>query len=204
VKPAGANNLVLSSIPWDVFSTLTFAKEQSRDSAWRKIEVWLRRCSRACSLNFNSNFFFAVRFELGEKGGRLHAHVLLRVPRFARGFFLVAYGRKPACAKWWVHGLTKFRAIEGSDPAISYFEKLATNASGADEYERRKTDFATDMVFGEAVIRRALRQQSAPIAILQAVEGQSVTLAGIPVHWSAPAKATFLPVSVVTGAKIAR
>jgi len=162
MRPAGANNLVLSSIPWTLFCTLTFRKEQGRGAAGRKVELWLRWVARAGNLDFDSNFYYGVRYESGEKGGRLHAHSLIRLPRFALRYFLVPKGTVSVAHKRWGHGLTRFRRVDVIDPAIDYFDKLTTKTSGADRYEMRKTDFADDVVLGRAVMKRFILQQSEP------------------------------------------
>jgi len=174
--PQRPNMFVLSAIPWNVFCTLTSNREGSRNiwGAW--VDSWARWVARASRLNFRSNFFAAVRFERGEVGGRLHAHALLRIPKFALGFFLVPGRGVPVAHKRWGRGLTRFRRVLDSEPAIAYLDKLLQTEHGADAYERGKSDAARDMVLSEAVISRAVLQQSDTCAMDAAPEGPVATL----------------------------
>lgn len=153
-----ANGFLLSAVPWDVFCTLTVTRERGRESYGAAVDRWLRWVSESCNVDFHNNFFFVVRFERGEAGGRLHAHCLLRVPRFARGLFLVRPGRVCIAHRRWGLGLTRFRRVVRGDPAISYTIK-GSEGLGGDEYERRKSDLAHDLVVSAALMNRA-RQKS--------------------------------------------
>src|SRR5262245_12172504 len=104
----GASNLILSAVPWNVFGTFTVKDEISRDRLERLMDCWLHWLARSCNLNFRTNFYGAVRFERGEKFGRLHAHALLRVPRFGLRFVLASPGRISLAHRRWGLGLTKF------------------------------------------------------------------------------------------------
>jgi len=155
---AGAFNLVLSAVRWDVFGTLTYKDAPTtQESVAVHVRAWLLDVRQRLRLHEN-DFYYFVRIESGELHGRLHAHVLLRVPRAYRGLFVVPKGcRSWAVGSWW-RGMTKFRPVEEGDSAVLYVEK---DTNGADNYELTKTGRALHGEPSAALIRRYKLQQSA-------------------------------------------
>jgi len=162
---SGPYTLLLGAVPWDVFITLTYRDApMTEDSVVRHVNAWLEGVRVRLRLHKN-DFYNFVRVEGGEQFGRLHAHVLLRVPRRYRGLFVVPKPGVPWCAGLWARGYVTTRCIEGrQDPATLYVEK---DTSGANEYETAKTAKATTSYPSLALMNRALLQKSA----LEAVQG---------------------------------
>lgn len=154
----GAHSFLLSSVPWDVFCTLTYKDAPSTEEAVRRhVDDWLLKVRLQLRLHPN-NFFYFFRVESGEQHQRLHAHVLLRVPRRFRGSFLVPHGCVSWAHKAWGRGMTKFRSVDTrGDSALSYVEK---DTSGRDSYELQKTAQARHCYPSSALLMRAARQQS--------------------------------------------
>jgi len=156
----GANSLLVSAIPWSHFHTLTFRGERvpSIESAVAKGLLWLERVRILQRLPVNE-WFYILRPERGEHGGRVHLHALTRiVPRFY-GSFIVPPGCLSVGHKLWGQGMTSCRAIEGpDDPAVIYLQPDETD--GAESYESGKTERNSLLVLSPAVLTRAGLQKS--------------------------------------------
>ena len=166
----GSATFLVSAVKWDIFGSLTF-----RGIAPASADVcagiglrWLRALRVRMSVP-EPDWFWFLRVERGEAGGRLHLHVLLRVRPVFRSLFLVRQGHLCVAHRLWARGMTTFRAVEGwSDPAYSY--SLKDDSCGADSYESGKSARARYWVASPALLARAGLQQSAgdPMAGLSA------------------------------------
>jgi len=154
------NAFLVSSVPWDIFGTLTFRRVLPGESwALGTGLEWLEKVRTRLFLPVG-DYYYLLRVEGGERFGRVHLHVLLRVPNCYRSLFLTPSGIIPAAHRLWGRGLTTFRRVDSkSDPATAYTIKLET--SGADEYELKKTVRCSVCIPSEALKRRMLLQQSA-------------------------------------------
>lgn len=156
----GASTFLLDTVRWNVFGTLTFRHVPARvETVAAQGLCYLEECRKKLCLN-SADFYWYLRPEAGESGGRWHLHVVLRVPPKSFGYFVVPRG----CLSWahtaWGRGLTRFRAIrDGHDPAVLYIAKQ--ESCGADNYELAKTSRATHGIPSEALLRRAKLQKSA-------------------------------------------
>ena len=126
---------------WDYMGTFTSAcADPSSDI--RAIPKWIN--------NWNTNHHAKIRylmiFELGEKGSRLHAHVLLKdVPsEFVREYTSAEYSKLPrdvkrlyaqymtekgtrlATCPWWSFGWSTLVPVDGSPKVVSYMSKYMT------------------------------------------------------------------------------
>jgi len=156
----GASSLVLGAVPWNCFGTLTYRKAPSRPETVVAHGLdYLEKTRQLFRLHVNE-FFFFLRCEGGELNGRLHLHVLIRIPPRFRGYFLVNRGHVSWAHKNWSQGLTRFRPVRDVfDPAVDYITKQ--ESCGADAYEMAKTGRAACGVPSPALLRRAALQKSA-------------------------------------------
>lgn len=156
---SGPYAFLLASVRWDVFVTLTYKQAPTAErTVERHILGWLESVRMKLRLP-QTDYYYFYRVEGGERTGRLHGHVLLRVPRRNRGLFIVPKPGVPWCAPAWGRGYVTTRSIEGKDdPATVYVEK---DTSGANEYETIKTARATTSQPSPALLKRATLQQSA-------------------------------------------
>lgn len=152
------NTFLLSTVRWDVFCTLTFKVElRSLDRAVECGLVWLEVLRMRMRLHVN-DFYWFLRPERGELGGRVHLHALLRVRPVDRGLFVVPQGLCMA-HRLWGRGMTRFRFVEGNFDAVAwYLQKESTY--GADLYEDTKSAGCRDGVASCALLARALLQES--------------------------------------------
>lgn len=153
--------LLLGAVPWNVFGTLTFRQEvRSEQAALTQGLVWLESVRVHMRLSVSEYYWF-LRCERGEGGGRHHLHVLIRCPKWRLGWFFPGAGNLSAAHREWGRGMTRFRRVEGqSDPAMSYCCK---DSNGADQYEIGKTAGATCSLPSNALVERALLQESAGV-----------------------------------------
>jgi len=150
------NSFALSAVSWDIFGTLTFRKEVSEKVAIGRCQDWLELLRQKFYLP-ESDYYWFLRVERGERGGRVHLHVLLKVPSRFFGYFILRKGRISVAHKLWGHGLTSFRRIYSElDFATTYLMKASNMA---DAYELEKTNRA-DGIASNAVLKRARLQQS--------------------------------------------
>jgi len=150
---------ILGAVKWDIFSTLTFREEcSSVEGVVRHSLTWLEKLRVRMRMT-EAEWFWFVRPERGEAGGRLHAHVLLKVrPRYL-SLFVVPKPFICAAHRYWGRGMTTFRYIEDNyDPAAWYLQK--ENSCGADTYENLKTAAASHGVPSLALLTRASLQES--------------------------------------------
>jgi len=154
-----AFSFVLTTVTWDVFCTLTFADEVfSRETAVRYGLEFMERLRVKMRLR-ESEFYWFLRPERGDRFGRWHLHALVKVlPRY-RGLFIV----KPGFVSWmhraWGLGITKVRPVWGpEDPATLYLQ--IGESSGADLYEGQKSAAAIEGIPSGALIARALLHKS--------------------------------------------
>jgi len=155
-----ALSFVLSAVAWDAFCTLTFADEVfSRETAGRYGLEFMERLRVKMRLP-ESDFYWFLRPEQGDRFGRWHLHALVKVkPRF-RGLFIVRPGYVSWVHKAWGLGITKVRPVWGvEDPALLYLQIVET--SGADSYEGRKSAACVEGIPSGALVARALLQKSA-------------------------------------------
>lgn len=148
-----SNTALVRCVPWSVFGTLTFKDEKSESAAIVAGERWLAlvRLKLSCP---ESEFYWLLRPERGESGGRVHLHVLLRVRSCYLKFFCL--GSKLSWAvRAWRNGLSKFRPVDGvNDSSIDYIVK-PESGTGADAYENGKTQGCTNLMASRAVWKRA-------------------------------------------------
>jgi len=170
------NSFLVGAVKWDIFCTLTFKSECSRlDVAALHGLTWLDLLRVKMRLNQNEWFWF-LRPERGEHGGRVHLHALIRVRPVDRGLFLVPKGLLCQAHKVWGKGMTTFRAVEDSlDPAVIYIQK--EDSCGADGYESSKTAASSMGIPSPALILRAGLQQSEGNAHTVGVTASGNTLA---------------------------
>lgn len=134
---AEAFNLMLSSVPWNLFATLTVREEMSLERLRLNVERWLKWVAHINGQKFR-RLVYVVRYEHGELGHRLHCHSLIVVPEERLTYFVVRAPYVPRAHVVWGQGRTKFRRVDiENDPAVAYI--LKQDASGADSYEFRKT-----------------------------------------------------------------
>lgn len=153
----GPWTFALTAVPWNVFGTLTFRREQSRvESAAASGLNWLSKV-RLKIRRREEDFYFFLRVERGESLGRLHLHVLLWVPWSSVGWFVPGKGRVPAAHKCWGLGLTTFRLLDGlGDSAIPY--TIKPDEFGGDVYEITKTSRSPNAIPSDALLRRVAQQ----------------------------------------------
>ena len=146
-------SLALSRIDWTVFCSLTFRKEPSEASAIVAAEKLLKWAAHIQRMRFK-DMEFVIRIETGERTGRRHLHLLLRVDRRFMGYFVVQAGRSSIARKWWIkhYGIAQFRRIEsGCDSAVAYITKDMD--AGADIYELAKAARSTHLIISPTALR---------------------------------------------------
>lgn len=153
-----ANMFLLRACLWSVFGTLTFKAEKSEEGVTRAGLSWLDAVRLKLSVP-ESEFYWILRPERGEAGGRLHLHVLLRV----RPCFLSLFWIGPCKVSWavrsWRHGLSRFRLVDGlQDSSLEYIVKPESGI-GADAYEGTKTQGCARLLASNAVVNRGRRQK---------------------------------------------
>lgn len=160
---AGPFSLLLSVVKWDVFATLTYREAPStEETVLRHGAEYLETIRQKLRLH-RHDFYWVARIERGEKFGRLHLHLLIRVPPVKIGLFCLSAKRVPWAHEAWSRGMTSFRRIVSrQDVATNYVVKGET--CGATEYELCKTGRGSSVILSQALIQRALLQQSAGIA----------------------------------------
>lgn len=158
-----AFNLLLSSVPWNLFATLTTREQVSENALRLNVERWLKWIAHVCGQKFR-RLVFVVRFERGEVGQRLHCHVLIVVPQDRLTYFVVRSPYVPRAHREWGLGLTKFRRVDiENDPAVGYI--LKPDASGADRYEFSKTARALHLVVSKGLWRIARLTSKGPTGL---------------------------------------
>jgi len=153
------NTFILGAAKWDIFCTLTYADEcTSVEGVTRHGLAWLEKLRVRMRMQ-ETEWFWFLRPERGESGGRFHLHALLKVrPRYLT-LFVVPKPFICAAHRYWGRGMTTFRYIEDqSDPAVLYLQK--ENTCGADTYENLKTAAASHGVPSLALLTRASLQES--------------------------------------------
>jgi hypothetical protein len=141
---------VVASVPWNVFSTLTFRVPSSESKALRELSRFTRWAAAVCSQK-HEKFIYLGRLENGEEFGRLHLHILMVVPEQFMGYFVIPKGMVPKAHKAWGLGMTSWRRVHGmEDPALPY---LVKELSGADYYEINKTAGAQHLVISRALFK---------------------------------------------------
>jgi len=155
-----SSTFLTSLVSWDVFATLTYRESPpSLDTAIIHGLAWVDMLRVLQRLPV-SDFYWILRPERGEVGGRLHLHALLRVLPAYKGWFVVPQGCISYAHRAWNRGRTQFRYVEGrEDPAVLYLQKLE-KGSGSDRYEIGKTASSRDLVFAPALTKRAGLQKS--------------------------------------------
>jgi len=152
-------SFIVSAVGWDVFGTLTYREEcRSLEQATVHGLAFLEKIRIRCRLQERDYYWF-LRPERGERNGRVHLHVLMKIKPECRGEFLVMPGYLPHAHKVWGRGMTTFRAVSGAgDPAVLYLQKSKDNRS--DSYESCKTAACSSGVPSLALLRRASLQKS--------------------------------------------
>jgi len=155
----GSTSIILGSVPWTIFCTMTFRHEPS--TSQRAITLgleWLEDWRIRLRYNVNEWYWY-LRPENGELNGRLHLHCLIRLKRGDFAKFVVRPGRVSAAVRSWAHGLSKFRpVVDVHDPVLEYILKEET--SGADQYEIAKSSHANRGIPSKALVKRAGLQKS--------------------------------------------
>lgn len=155
------HSFVMRAVPWNVFGTLTWAGEPPKheEVALALGSLYLGRVRIALRYAPREWFWF-LRAERGESGGRVHLHCLIRCKSSNLGWFCPGEGRLAAAHRSWRKGRTDFRHLnDGGASVIPYLEKPDTG--GADSYEMSKTAAARYTLASYALRRRALLQLSA-------------------------------------------
>lgn len=153
-------SFIIGAVKWDIFCTLTYRTECTRvERAVQDGRDWLEGL-RVRMRQEEPEWFWFLRPERGEIGGRIHLHALLRVrPRFRTLFVLPNKGHIVAAHRYWGKGMTTFRLVEDNwDPATWYLQKEFT--WGADQYETVKTAASIHGVPSLALLTRASLQKS--------------------------------------------
>jgi len=175
------NTFLLSCCSWDVFATLTYRGSPPADVlvAIGHARLWLELMRCRMRLR-DEDYYWFLRPERGEAGGRLHSHVLIRVPPAFRSLFVVPRGCLSQAHKLWGRGMTSCRKVDDAfDVAAWYVQKC--DGSRRDEYENGKTAAASWGVPSDALVRRALRQQSAWNPRPVTLGGPTSTLEPVPI-----------------------
>lgn len=152
--------LLLRSVRWDIFATLTWADRlpAHEDNALTQGIEFLEVVRQRLRMPAREWFWF-LRAERGEAGGRLHLHAVIKARSSDLGWFCPGPGRLSAAHRLWKRGRTQFRRLDdGGGAVIPYIVKL--DSSGADSYELGKTARAAYGVPSSALGRRALLQKS--------------------------------------------
>lgn len=146
-----AFNLLLSSVPWNLFGTLTVRGEDvSQARLELNVERWLRWVAHISGCKFR-RLVYVVRYERGELGKRLHCHILIVVPEQRLTYFVVCAPYVSRAHREWGLGLTKFRRVGvENDPVVNYVLK---ETSGADSYEFSKTARGQHLVVSKGLWR---------------------------------------------------
>lgn len=154
-----AFNLVLSSVPWNLFCTLTLREMVSEARLRLEVERWLRWVAHISGEKFRK-LVFVVRYERGEAHGRLHCHILIVVPENRLTFFVVRAPYVCRAHREWGLGMTKFRRVGiENDPVVNYVLK---ETSGADSYELGKTARGLHLVVSKGLWRIARLTSKGP------------------------------------------
>jgi len=142
------NTFLLSSVAWDWFFTLTFRREVSLERGIADGLLWLERVRRRFRIA-PGRWCWVLRAERGERFGRAHLHVLMRVPCRFEGFCCAGPGRVSWCHRAWGRGMTSVRRVVASDdPCVTYVTK---EIPGSDTYETRKTAASINLVWSPAL-----------------------------------------------------
>jgi len=152
--------LILGAVKWDIFATLTYRGDppSSVESVVRHGREWLEAMKHRMEMP-ETEWFWFLRPERGESGGRLHLHGLLKVrPRF-RTLFISPPGTLSSAHRRWGRGMTTFRTVDHYlDPVSWYVQK--ESIPGGEEYETVKTAACLHGVPSDALLRRASLQES--------------------------------------------
>lgn len=136
--------LLGQSNSWQYMGTFTAAADDPEKDI-RRFTHWMNDWNH----NHNAHIKFLCIFELGEKGRRLHVHVLLMdvPPEFVREYTAAEYAALPrdvkklysqyktetgtrlACCPWWKFGWTTLIPCDGSPKVVSYMTKYMTKSS---------------------------------------------------------------------------
>jgi hypothetical protein len=147
IKRAKTNFLDIGqSNQWDYMATFTSGTSGiDYASDIRSLQRWLRNWNT----HHDASIKYLLIFELGEKGRRLHAHMLLSdVPEsFLRPYTAEQYKRLPANVKklysqyktetgtrlcwcpWWDKGWSTVIPVDGSPKVVSYMTKYMTKGN---------------------------------------------------------------------------
>lgn len=129
---------------WQYMGTFTAAADDPEKDI-RRFTHWLNDWNH----HHNAHIKFLCVFELGEKGRRLHVHVLLMdvPPDFAREYTTAEYAALPrdvkklysqyktetgtrlACCPWWKFGWSTLVPCDDSPKVVSYMTKYMTKSS---------------------------------------------------------------------------
>lgn len=132
----------LSQVPWQLFATLTFRSDRLSDrSRWSLVFAWLRKAALWQRVHF-SKLLWIVRMERGEKGGRLHFHVLLGglpAERLTERYRLVLCGAwKGQRGCGMAHVVTYRFDLSGVDYVLKSLEFAHSYRDDGKFYEARK------------------------------------------------------------------
>jgi len=151
-------SLLLRAAPWEIFGTLTWRGEPPRIETALAIGIGYLEGVRARLRYAPREWFYFLRAERGEAGGRVHLHVLLHVRPVDIAWFCPGRGLLPAAHRIWGRGRTEHRRLHDlGAAAVPYMLK---DTSGGDQYEISKSAGAVNSVPSSALVRRALLQQS--------------------------------------------
>lgn len=151
-------SLLLRAVPWEIFGTLTWRGEPPRVETALAIGIRFLEGVRRKLRYPDREWFFFLRGERGEAGGRVHLHVLVHVRPVDIAWFCPGPGLLPAVHRMWGRGRTQHRRLHDlGAAAVPYMLK---DTSGGDQYEIGKSAGAVNSVPSSALVRRALLQQS--------------------------------------------
>jgi len=151
-------SLLLQAVPWEIFGTWTWRGEPPHLETALAIGVDHLEKVRVALRYSEREWFYFLRGERGEAGGRVHLHALIHIRPQNIGWFCPGPGRLPQAHRAWGRGRTSHRRLH--DRGTSLFAYMLKDQSGADMYEIGKSGSALYSVPSSALVRRALLQQS--------------------------------------------
>ena len=157
---------------WDYMGTFTSASDDPKNDI-RAFGRWMKDWN----YHHGSSIQYLALFELGEKGRRLHAHVLFsNVPvSFVREYSSSEYSRLPvdlkrlysefktdtgtrlACCPWWRFGWSTLVPVDSSPKVASYMAKYLTKSS-----LEFTTKFGGHSYFASKGLKRPVKREIAP------------------------------------------
>lgn len=149
----------LSLLPWQCFGTLTFRKISPSAKMWACVWLHFQRVARTCKVPYGS-VLIAVRYELGELGGRPHFHYLVGGLSWRNNRSLAGM-----CENEWRSRTGSLAEVRPYDPELGATDYLVKGLldSAANCYERGKFDGAERVEVSDAVHATIRRYKSTAV-----------------------------------------